>query len=108
MRQRHKSPTMISDEARLSRLLEGAVSYGPSKLIRFSDRAHTWVERAVRTLGDRLSKTAHALSSLYSCAARSRPGVHPAILGLYASIDQFTAAIQRGVTSALQPEASHP
>jgi Bacterial regulatory proteins, lacI family len=108
MRQQDKSSAMITDAARLSGLCEGTVSHRLGKPIAFSDRTRTRVEEAIRTLDNHLSKTVPVLSSPYACMARSPSGTHLATREFYPSLDKFTAAPPRDVTSALQPKASHP
>jgi hypothetical protein len=108
MRQQDKSSAMIADAARLSGLCEGILSHGLGRPIAFSDGTRTRVEGAIRTLDDRLSKTASVLSPPGACMALSPSGSHLGTREPYPSLDKFTAALQRDVTSALQPNASHP
>jgi hypothetical protein len=108
MSQRDKSSVLIFDAARLSGLCEGTVSHGRSKPIAFSDRRCTWVGEVIRTLDNRVSKTARVLSSPDACVTHSPSGTHLATRESYPSLDKFTAALQRDVIAAPQPEALHP
>ncbi len=108
MKQQDKLSARITEAARLSGFREGTVSRELGKPIACSGRTRTRVEGAIQLLDDRLPKIERVLSSPDAGVTRSPSGAHLGTWKPYSSLDKFTAALQRNVTSAPQPKTSHP